>query len=226
MLRSIVSGRNKGRRPISHVTPASAIHAAVTPLTVQAYPHSPSQQRRPYRSSSGPASPCAEQQKPIGDDEQDTTTATATRETASSSSTNRLSAAADALTAAMEAASTPPSTASLPGPGGGGHKQSINKHAADNNKPLPEGPVTCECTDHLDKLIAKITLPTSAKSLYQYMFSEKQSGQAAGKHGLWFKLNAAKQNSGKKNAIIIHPSMTRKADLCTCRSYHLGMDIK
>lgn len=194
MLRSIVSGRNKGsRRPISHVTPASAIHAAVTPLTVQAYPHSPSQQRRPYRSSSGPASPCTEQQQPMGDDD----TTAPTRE--ATSSTNRLSAAADALTAAMEAASTPPSTASSPGPGGGGgHKPSVNKHA-DHNKPLPEGPVTCECTDHLDKLIAKITLPTSAKSLYQYMFSEKQSGQAAGKHGLWFKLNAAKQNSGNNN---------------------------
>lgn len=209
MLRSIVSGRNKGRRPISHVTPASAIHAAVTPLTVQAYPHSPSQQRRPYRSSSGPASPCSEQQQPTGDDQETT---------AVSTSTNRLSAAADALTAAMEAASAPPSTASSPGPGG--QKPSTSKNT-NVNKPLPEGPVTCECTDHLDKLIAKITLPTSAKSLYQYMFSEKQSGQSAGKHGLWFKLNAAKQNSGNVSS---SSSVTNKLIFLHCRSYHFGLD--
>ncbi|KAI9486207.1 MAG: hypothetical protein EXX96DRAFT_475404 [Benjaminiella poitrasii] len=38
----------------------------------------------------------------------------------------------------------------------------------------PEGPVSCDCADHLDRLECQLTLPISAKRLYELMFSDEQ----------------------------------------------------
>lgn len=60
----------------------------------------------------------------------------------------------------------------------------------------PLGPVSCDCKDHLDKLEGEIEVSISAKKLFEYLFSDDQTGPA-GSGGVWNKMNAAKGNSGK-----------------------------
>ncbi|KAI7897495.1 uncharacterized protein BX663DRAFT_481716 [Cokeromyces recurvatus] len=50
----------------------------------------------------------------------------------------------------------------------------------------PNEPVSCNCDDHLDRLECQITLPISAKRLYELMFSEEQSNG-----GVWAKKTEA-----------------------------------
>ena len=71
----------------------------------------------------------------------------------------------------------------------------------DRMKPLPKGPVDCDCEDHLDKVEVKLKLSTSAEKLFGLMFSDKQSGPDSGSNSLWAKLNRVKQNSGKSVCI-------------------------
>ncbi|KAI9322134.1 hypothetical protein BX666DRAFT_577133 [Dichotomocladium elegans] len=200
-LRAITLGRSKGRTPFSHVTPVSAPNAALTPVTVQAHPSpspSPRPPSRPSHTGAQVLAPSASEGSEVDDSEPKGEVA------GSGSSSNggggpRLSIAASALTAAMEAATTSSSpsaysqreTRSVPSPSLPDVTQDVNDEP---NKPMPNDPVNCECADHLDKLVAKVIVPTNARVLFRYMFSDDESGPAAGKHGLWAKLNSAKHN--------------------------------
>ncbi|KAI8141299.1 hypothetical protein BJV82DRAFT_670923 [Fennellomyces sp. T-0311] len=175
-MRAVVPGKIKPKRPTSHVMRTRTLDAAVTPVTVQAHPPSPQQQPS-------------------------TETRTTPMKQEEVEEPERPSAAAGALTAAMEAATSssgnsgPSTSTSTSTHGEQPSKKSTDSYPNDQDKPLPPGPVQCDCADHLDKIEAKVTLPCSAQKLFHYMFSDKQSGQAAGKNSIWAKLNAEKQNS-------------------------------
>lgn len=73
-----------------------------------------------------------------------------------------------------------------------------NHLAADElpaNVKEPSGPVLCDCKDHLDKLEGEIEVPVSAKKLFEYLFSDEQTGPSAN-GGAWNKMNTSKGNSG------------------------------
>ena len=175
-MRAVVPGKVKHNRPTSHVMRTSTLDAAVTPVTVQAHPPSPQQQ------------PSTE-----------TRATTVKQEETQAEEPERPSTAASALTAAMEAAAPSNNNSASTSTNTSTHSEPSRKKPIDpevQQKPLPLGPIACECEDHLDKVEAKVTLPCTARALYEYMFSDKQSGQAAGKNGIWAKLNAEKQNTG------------------------------
>ncbi|KAF7732102.1 SNF1-interacting protein [Apophysomyces ossiformis] len=49
---------------------------------------------------------------------------------------------------------------------------------------IPSGPISCGCDEHLDKIESEIELPISAKTLFDLMFSDEQTGPAAN-GGIW-----------------------------------------
>ncbi|KAG0186221.1 SNF1-interacting protein [Apophysomyces sp. BC1034] len=193
-IRSITPGRLKSKTPISHVTPVSALNAAVTPLTVQAYSQSPTVQpskAAATKQNSDPSPADSESSVDVEENGMENT------------NESKPSPAAGALTAAMEAAAA---TSRGPTKRKGSLAKATNKAKIDiasnlydwpDNLQKPKGPVTCDCNDHLDKKEAEVVLQMSAKQLFEYLFSEKLSGSNAGENGIWAKLNKVKGNSGK-----------------------------
>ncbi|KAG0170006.1 SNF1-interacting protein [Apophysomyces sp. BC1015] len=63
---------------------------------------------------------------------------------------------------------------------------------------IPSGPLSCGCDEHLDKVEAEMELPISAKSLYELLFSEEQTGPSTN-GGVWDRKTTA---SGSKDLRI------------------------
>ncbi|ORY94894.1 hypothetical protein BCR43DRAFT_526032 [Syncephalastrum racemosum] len=158
LMRSVVPGRNK-LKAVNRVTPASAIDAAVTPLTVQAMP-----------------SPKEREQEILRHD-------TDMQRSSSSPATGALTAAI----AAHNSSSTPP-----PPPPQTNQEDKQTEGAVEEVK---SEPVTCPCPDHLDEVVARFELRTSAKRVFEYMFSEKLSGPHATHETLWGRVTDARGNS-------------------------------
>ncbi|KAI9491484.1 hypothetical protein BDB00DRAFT_483753 [Zychaea mexicana] len=218
-MRCVIPGKIKSKqRPTSHLMQTSTLDAALTPLTVQAHPPSPQPQPSTEIPGSGvrPVSPKNDDIGTTGKEGGGGGRRTVEDQQQQQQQTeHRPSAAAGALTAAMEAAnsnagsaqpssssSSSSNTAELTANKQGKRKEikrSSSRVGSDQenriDKPLPPGPVVCDCSDHLDKTEAKLVLPTSAEKLFTYMFSDKQSGPHAGQRSIWAKLNATKQNS-------------------------------
>ncbi|KAI7892149.1 uncharacterized protein EV154DRAFT_419104 [Mucor mucedo] len=55
---------------------------------------------------------------------------------------------------------------------------------------VPQGPVECNCDDHLEKMDAQITLPISAKRCYELLFSNEQTAPPTN-GGVWEQKTAA-----------------------------------
>ncbi|KAI8364665.1 uncharacterized protein BYT42DRAFT_589984 [Radiomyces spectabilis] len=180
-IRNANAGRTKSKRPLSHVTPMSALNAAVTPLTVQAHPQLSNLPTQPAVGSDPAAS------------------GNATDGSDSSHSTNRSSPATGALAAAMSAVSgkLATSTTDTASKNIEAKKQAetLATQSEDDwpaGRTKPKTPIECQCADHLDKKEAELTLPISAKRLFTLMFepSEEKDGQTT----VWSKLNQAKGN--------------------------------
>ncbi|KAI9265211.1 hypothetical protein BDA99DRAFT_604465 [Phascolomyces articulosus] len=216
-MRAVIPGKVKPKRPTSHLMHARSLDAALTPLTVQAHPPSPQQQPSTEFINNNKSVPSvhddsAEDSNNDNHPNQSHQQQQGVPKKASEESIkdpHRLSAAAGALTAAMEAANEqkqqqlqlqqqPSASSSSNTAERTNKKKKIYKSQQGRNgvmKPLPPGPVECDCTDHLDKIESKLQLPTSAEKLFLFMFSNKQSGPRAGKKSIWAKLNVTKQNS-------------------------------
>ena len=213
-MRAVIPEKIKSKqRPTSQLMHASSLGAALTPLTVQAQPPSP--QQHPSADSITTKSPLIPLEDKDNNDHRQQQPQQAPKKSIPEPSTatmnHRHSAAAGALTAAMEAAkqqssassSTNNTAKSSPGKSKKYKKENRKMSIVDQQeynermKPLPKGPIDCDCEDHLDKVDAKLQLSTSAEKLFGLMFSDKQSGPHGGDTSLWAKLNRAKQNSGK-----------------------------
>lgn len=67
---------------------------------------------------------------------------------------------------------------------------------------MPQGPVECNCDDHLEKMDAQITLPISAKRCYELLFSDEQTAPPTN-GGVWEQKTAAIEGHGKKKTIYL-----------------------
>ena len=215
-MRAVMPEKIKSKqRPTSHLMHASSLGAALTPLTVQAQPASP--QQHPSTNSITTKSALIPLEDKDNNDhgqqqqQQQQAPKKPIPEPSAAKMNHRHSAAAGALTAAMEAAkqqssassSTNNTAESSPGKSKKYKKEKREMSIVDQQeynermKPLPKGPIDCDCEDHLDKVEAKLQLSTSAEKLFGLMFSDKQSGPRGKDNSLWAKLNRAKQNSGE-----------------------------
>lgn len=77
--------------------------------------------------------------------------------------------------------------------------------------------MSCECKDHLDKMEGEIEVPVSAKKLFEYLFSDDQTGPTAN-GGVWNKMNTAKGNSGKYKSHGAMPKLEARCWICLAKS--------
>lgn len=157
---------SKSKTPTQQVTTSRTLFTTLTPITVQAANNSDHMYNSNASSGNSVVTDMTENRQPVDDQV-----------------SGRASPAQGALNAAYQAAlskrrSAPVMRVSL------SPETQPPTEAWPGDVPKPSGAVACGCSDHLDKVEADMTLPISAKELFELMFIKTK---------LWCELNKNKK---------------------------------
>ncbi|KAI8082930.1 uncharacterized protein BX664DRAFT_267811, partial [Halteromyces radiatus] len=165
ILRCTTIGKLKAKTPTSHVTTISASNAAVTPLTVQAQSRLTSEQQAIVGYASG------------------------SEESKSQSSSSASSSLSDNSAKSMISATPTPDETTDDNLLDQKKQQQLDNMAAtipsSSAIQIPEGPVGCNCDDHLEKVEIDVEVPANVRTIYEFLVSTR----------CWEQLNKAKGNS-------------------------------